>query len=127
VSTYGEAVVELLLRRFLDDPHFDAATDEEIADLIVVASPSNFKWPAYDRRLLVERVADRRRTDAGNQPTAYAREKIAEIRKAYPEMKRRTRSVSKSAMATRVGVHRETITDWAERGWLTWPPKNPRL
>jgi hypothetical protein len=51
-------------------------------------------------------------------PTEYALQKIAEIKKEYPRLRRRSRS----AAAKRVGVDRGSIPRWEGRGWMTWPP-----
>jgi hypothetical protein len=62
--------------------------------------------------------------------TGLARAKIAEIEAAYPVMQRSVKGgrVSRAMMATKVGIDRDTITDWTKRGWMSWPPdpKNPR-
>jgi len=63
------------------------------------------------------------------EPTAYAREKIAEMERLYPVMRRTEKGgrVSRMKMAVYVGIDRETITDWKRRGWMNWPPvKTPQ-
>ncbi len=81
----------------------------------------------YQQRILKEWLG---RNAPGNEPTPYARDRIAEIQRVWPEMRRnaRGRRVSVSAMAVRVGVDRGSISDWVKRGLMTWPPdgENPQ-
>lgn len=74
-------------------------------------------------------AADSRNPQSGRpQPTKYALEKIPEIESAYRVMRRSSNRVSKESVATRVGIDRETITDWVKSGWMTWPPsENPQV
>ena len=89
-------------------------SDDEIADQLSRIAPGAVRREALIRIWTLRGVA-------GNDPdgpTDWQRDKITQIKRAYPDLRRG----SKSAAAKRVGIDRGTLANWISRGWLPWPP-----
>jgi hypothetical protein len=126
----SEVVEDLFREGYADDEVLDFFA--RAGEAVAVRPDGRLVWARGDaaslhQRRILDDWLNARRMDG---PTDYAKDRIAAIRRAFPEMRRNARGkrVSRSAMATRVGIDRESITDWTRRGWMTWPPeaKNPQ-
>ena len=128
MSGYWRAAVDVILDRLLADNRFARASDEEIVGYVIDLAPASLRFPAFERRMLVEEVGRRRKRP--DEPTALAVEKISEMTDLYPVMQRSVKGgrVSREMMARRLGIDRGTLSEWERRGWTTFPPapKNPQ-
>ena len=105
-------------------------TTDEVVSQIAWSYP-DAQMPPSDRKLVESYIAEAQAADAGM--TEYAKQKIAEIPKVAQRLRninRREPSIRLMSLPNNLGVDRQTLTTWIDRGWTKdtgWQParRNP--